>query len=99
MQLSEFKREINKAELKLSELNVNYFYGDMRRTNGVCCVLYAAVGPRLKNEFVKLFKPLRASERGFWLGKINDDHNLNKRKVALRLFEQYCISEKLYKEY
>lgn len=95
MNLATFKQSINRAEERITT-----------RRYGVCDALDAVgkVKPRYNwqsyasVEFNKMFKPRSRGHCTYWLGSLDSTNHI-KRITYLRLFEQYVISEKLYKEW
>lgn len=100
MTKTEFKRLIHEAEADLAETYWSYEH------SGVCISLRYAhhylngeLVPLDKIPTVVLFekttKP-RNDDSEYWFGSRKDEHNIHVRMIALRLFEQYVLSEKLY---
>ena len=98
MTLEEFKRRMRKAERELM------YYG------GVCGALGTSQGFKVKKKFADILKPTLVEASQFkeclsldgytsiyWLGKPYGDKI--DRYIALGLFEQICIDEKLYLEF
>ena len=93
MLLKDFKQGINKVDLELRLLDCDI---------GVCSALQTIVGDRTKEYFRKVMCPYKdtnsfEAKYTYWLG-FRTLRELENRLNCLRVFEAYCISEKLYKE-
>ena len=95
MTKSEFQECINRAEAYLERAGVPAIPGCYM---GVCSALGGAVNIFAMAEFQLLFKPDDHVSGAFYWG-LPSKKGLLKRQIALRLFEQYCLDEKLYKEW
>lgn len=102
----EFQKRIDRANRKLLSKSKYFRYHNDIYNNGVCDVLSIVFDPRgfksynnvkAITDFTKILKPKYSSSL-YWLGERNQK-NLERRQIALRLFEQYAIDNKLYKEY
>lgn len=91
MKLMEFKKLINNTE-KILLINS---YGICCAFDSVCLFNYRIDEASLKRQLRLLYN--KSSKYSYYFGKPGSNKPL--RLVALRLFEQYCITEGIYKEF
>ena len=99
-----FQTKINKAEKYLktpagwSKGGKCVIYEYMGVCDTLCEVFVETDGFSYRDEpfarFEIFFEP-KGNEEAYWLGKLNEE-NLERRKIALRLFEQMAIENKWY---
>ena len=105
MNKKEFQKRIDKANRLLLIYYRSWGFGKQYR-HGVCTALANSFKPswtclfnvRIAKDFETFLKP-KNTRKDYWLGSRIDDKILERRQIALRLFEQHAIDNKLYRKY
>jgi ABC-type glycerol-3-phosphate transport system permease component len=104
MRLEQFRKVIKEARKLLTTLEDDkymitthgkYAYG-VCDTLGILNNEINSIHFSIKNTFIDLYMGDKAAYPLYWFGKLSDA-NLLKRYIALDMFEQYCIANKLYR--